>query len=62
MITALKEVTLLKTGETSYYWIDDKGIQRSLSVEGWMEAVDGFEYTLHITKTNWTMKVDIYQA
>lgn len=61
-IASIKEVTLNKTGETSYYFTDDKGIQRALSYEGWIEACDGFEYTQHILKRNRTMTVNIWNA
>ena len=62
IIASIKEVTLNKTGETSYYFTDDKGLQRSLSREGWIEAYDGFEYTKHEFRSNRTMTVNIWYA
>lgn len=62
IIASIKEVTLNKTGETSYYFTDDKGLQHSLSREGWIEACDGFEYTKHELKRNQVMTVNIWYA
>ena len=61
-IASIKEVTLNKTGETSYYFTDGKGLQHSLSEEGWIEACDGFEYTKHEFKQDNNMTVNTWYA
>lgn len=65
IIASIKEVTLNSTGETSYYFTDDQGLQRALSVEqfkGWIEAADGFEYTRYEFKQNRTRTAKIWYA
>ena len=62
IITSIKEVTLNKTGETSYYFTDGQGLQRALSKEGFIEACDGFEYTRHEFKQNRVRTANIWYA